>query len=86
MTHYQKLATIVFRITGLILIIYNLMLCIQSFIISLIPEFQPLSSTIKPLTLSVVLPYLFMGIILFSLSKNLAKFICFDFDKYDEQK
>lgn len=32
------------------------------------------------------LPYLVIGIVSFALSKFLAKLVCFDLDKFDEQK
>jgi hypothetical protein len=79
MTHYQKLAILVFRIIGLILILTSFILWTLAFIANL--------SKVNPFfTLFSILPYLIVGIILFALSKFLAKWICFDFEKFDEQK
>ncbi len=75
MTHYQKLATMTFRIIGVILIIGSFILWILAFLL-------------LPLAFGLfyfLLPYFIMGNILLILSKFLAKFVCFDFDKSDEQ-
>lgn len=77
MTHYQKLATMIFRIIGLILIAASFILWIPAFLLNL--------SRVNPFfTLFSMLPYLVLGILLFILSKFLAKWICFDFDKFNE--
>lgn len=77
MTHYQKLATIIFRVIGLILIIASFILWIPAFLVN------PLA--VNPFfTLFSILPYLVLGIVLFTLSKFLAKYICYDFDKFNE--
>jgi len=79
MTHYQKLAVMIFRIAGVIIIVSSLVLWVPAFFImpqSLNPFF----------VLFTILPYLIIGIILFTLSRFLARWICLDFDRFNEQK
>ncbi len=77
MTHYQKLASMIFRIIGLILIIASFVLWIPALLIN--------SLAVNPyFTLFSMLPYLVLGIILFAFSKFFAKWICIDIDKLNE--
>lgn len=79
MTHYQKLATMIFRIIGLIIIIGGSVSWIQTFFFA--PKIINAS-----LVLFAVLPYLIVGMVLFVLSRFLARWICLDFDKFNESK
>jgi hypothetical protein len=77
MTHYEKLATMIFRIIGIIEIGIGLVLWIPS---AIIPGFNVLR------VVFYVLPFLAIGFVFFAFSRPLAKRVCFDFDKFDEQK
>ena len=79
MTHYQKIATIIFRVIGVTVLIITLLLMILSFLISL----PSMNSVMVFITFS---PHLIVAIVSFALSRFLAKLVCFDFDKSDEQK
>ena len=75
MTHYQKLATMIFRIIGVIEIAIGLVLWIPS---ALISSFRPIY------ILFYVLPFLVLGFTFFVFSRQLARRVCFDFDKFDD--
>jgi hypothetical protein len=85
MTHYQKLATMIFRVLGLLFIIAGVLAALIS-IGSLIIVYQ-FSFIIYMIYVNLYwLPLMTLGMFLFILSRKLAKWICFDFDKFDEQK
>lgn len=77
MTHYQKLATMIFRLLGVIVLIAGILLLFSTWLIT-----SPLMSFL--MILKICLPYLIGGVSLFTLSKFLAKLVCFDLDKNDE--
>jgi hypothetical protein len=79
MTHYQKLATMIFRIIGLVGIIGSFISWIGVFL------FAPRILGFFPIAFAV-LPYLIVSMVLFGASRYLARWVCFDFDKFDEQK
>ena len=79
MTHYQKLATMIFRIIGAVFLIFGGILAI----LALIFVFFESRITI-PIVLFYSLPTIILGILFFSLSRKLAKLVCFDFNKFDE--
>ena len=78
MTHYQKIAAMIFRIIGLIGIIFSFILWIAGFL------FAPRAFGLFSFAF-VVLPYLIISMILFGASRFLARWVCFDFDKFGEQ-
>jgi hypothetical protein len=77
MTHYQKIAAIVFRVIAVIFLIIGLLSLISALLFSL-------PSTNLFMILIVFLPYFVGSAGLFALSKFLAKLVCFDLDKSDE--
>ncbi len=76
MTHYQKLAALIFRSIGILLLI-----------IGVVPAVYALLATIAGSVLGMIvaitysLPIIIIGIILFLFSKKLAQFVCYDFDR-----
>lgn len=89
MTHYQKLATMIFRIVGVLLITVSLILFIQAALsVRLVPQFQNLllSANLSYLPYLIYLVYLIAGMILFSSARFLAIWVCLDFDKFNERK
>lgn len=92
MTHYEKPATMIFRIIGVLLITASLILFTQAALsVLLVSQFQ---NTLLPANLSylpylpylIYLVYLIAGMILFSISRFLAIWVCLDFDKFNERK
>lgn len=88
MTNYQKLATMIFRIIGFFLIAYGF---ISSFEMMIIPWFIPedkfKTAMFNQVWYLMYLPnliYMTIGFLLFASSRSLAKWICFDFDKFNE--
>lgn len=79
MTHYQKLTTIIFRVIGLIFLIFGTLGAIISLIFFLSREMWAILIGL----VYGLLPMIF-GIIFFSFSRRFAKWVCFDFDKYHE--
>lgn len=79
MTHYQKIATLIFRIIGLIVFLGGLLSMAVAWMLSL-PAMNPF------LIVIVYLPHLVGSIILFAASKFLAKLVCFGLGNSDEQK
>ena len=89
MTHYQKFATMIFRVIGLLLIVGGLILFVQTAVsVWLLPQFKDifLSSDISYLPYFIQLIYLLAGMILFLSARFLAIWICLDFNKFDGQK
>ena len=78
MTHYQKLATMILRSVGLIIITYGLVQTAIIFTLEFPGKYM--------LFFYTLLPYLIVGITLTVISKFLAKLVCCDFDKLNEQK
>ena len=78
MTHYQKLATMIFRILGIVTLVSGLILIIMRFV------YLPSGSLL--MVFVIFLPYLIGGLLSFALSQFLAKVVCYDLDKFDEQK
>lgn len=67
----------IFRIIGLLLIMVSFVLWIPLFLVNL--------SAVNPFfTLFSVLPFLVLGIILYILSKFLAKLVCLDFNNFND--
>ena len=77
MNHYQKLATIIFRIIGIVAFIAGLLLFLSSLSFSS-ASYTPISS----LSILVIFtPHLLGGLLLFVSSKFLAKLVCFDLNE-----
>lgn len=72
----------IFRILGTIFIIAGALIALFSLIVSLIFRRTEMLLFIAFYSL----PFLVFGGIFFGESRRLAKLICFDFDKSDEQK
>ncbi|HRH46220.1 MAG TPA: hypothetical protein PKY82_31540 [Pyrinomonadaceae bacterium] len=74
MTHYQKLATMIFRIIGVISFIAGLLLFLSSISLS--------AGMINVFSIfTIFAPHLIGGFLLFVSSKVLAKLVCFDLDE-----
>ena len=83
MTHYQKLATMIFRILGLFFLTLGFLFAIISIVaLILVYSFN--------FVIYIVyanfnwLPLMLLGMFLFSTSRSLAKGICFDFDRFND--
>lgn len=76
MTHYQKIATMTFRIIGLVITLYSLVSILIIFTLNFVEKYTLLFYSF--------LPYVFLGTILIILSKSFAKWICMDFGNSDE--
>ena len=76
MTHYQKLATMIFRIIGTVFLVFGVMtsLLVLFFIFA-----EPRMAL--PIAISYSLPTIVLGIVFFSFSRLLSGWVCFDFDK-----
>ena len=77
MTHYQKLATLIFRSVAVILMLLGVGLGMVGVAISFL---SPLLGPMVGLMNS--LPPIVLGIVLFLLSRILASFICHDFETF----
>jgi hypothetical protein len=79
MTHYQKLATLLFRSVAVVCMLIGVYFGLVGLGMSLLSPltFVPLLSLFNSL------PPIVLGIVLFSLSKLLARFICNDFDEFN---
>ena len=80
MTHYQKLATIAFRIIGTFFLVFGAIAAIIALIFIVGGETWAVA-----VALFYSIPSIVFGIVFFSLSRRLAKWVCFDFDKFNEQ-
>ena len=67
MTHYYKLAFTTFRVVGIILIIFSLLSCGYGLLVP-----RPTSIGAAIVTLLPAIFYLLLGILLFTLKKQLA--------------
>lgn len=83
MNHYQKLATMIFRIIGAFLILFGILLVLMPFALSILGHLILFGYFTPTAVFGILL--LILGIVLFASSKFLAKIICFDFDKSNEK-
>lgn len=81
MTHYEKPATMIFRIFGAILLIVGILITFLALILGLTEPYFP----VAPWVIFYSIPLTVLGILLFSGSRKLAKWICFDFNKLNER-
>ena len=79
MTHYQKLATLLFRSVAVLLMLVGLVAGLLGLLISMI---SPIGIAGVAFALFYSLPTMVLGIALFSLSRILARFVCNDFDTF----
>ena len=80
MTHYQKLATLLFRVIGVIILSIGVVMLIFAAGAALLVDPRmgmAIGAIYGP-------PCLIFGWVFFGLSKKLAVWICYDFDKSDE--
>ena len=87
MTHYQKLATMIFRIVGAFFLVLGAVMALVSLAITFLFKFSSygnLSSTSVFMGNFCCLPAIIFGILFFGLSRILAKWVCFDFYKFNE--
>ena len=79
MSHYQKLATIIFRSVALIFMLIGAAAGLIGLVVSLLFSFG-----VPGLFIGIFysLPLIVLGIVLFSLSRFLARFVCNDFDEF----
>lgn len=78
MTHYQKIATLIFRIIAVLAMLWGLI----SWLIVAVTTFFVAHTTFLPSGFIVPGLYLVSGIIMFSLSRFLAAWVCLDFDEF----
>ena len=80
MTRYQKLATMIFRIIGAFLLIVGVLTAIIGFAASIfiVPQVGVW------IGIFYSLPFTIFGILFFAFSRNLARWVCFDFDRFSE--
>lgn len=84
MTHYEKLATMIFRIFGAFLLVLSaisfiLALCFGIF--AIFDSYGKGSNGAILLFVVYTVPTGIFGFIFFKLSRFLAKFVCYDFDE-----
>lgn len=79
MTHYQKLSTMIFRIIGVVFLVFGGIAAL----LALLFIFGEMRMAIW-IALFYSLPTIVFGILFFSLSGKLAKWVCFDFDKFND--
>ena len=82
MTHYQKLATLIFRIVG----VFFLVLASLSFAVALLFSISAIFArggleVGLPLFIFYSIPTTIIGVVFFKLSKKFAIKVCFDFDE-----
>lgn len=80
MSHYQKLATIIFRFAGAMLMFISALVVIVYFI-SRIGFIDYWDWRILIAATVWTIPPLVTGFFIFAASKPLARWVCFDFDK-----
>lgn len=80
MKHYQKLGTLLFRVIGVLILSIGVIMSIFATGIALLidpRQGMAIGAIYGP-------PFLIFGWVFFGLSKKLAVWICYDFDKTDE--
>ena len=78
MTHYQKLAIMIFRVIGLFFLFFGGITVVYALIFTLV------EIRIAVNAIFYALPAIIFAIIFFSLSRKLASWVCFDFDKFND--
>lgn len=80
MTHYEKLATVIFRILGVLLLVIGIFIGVIALLAIAV------SRSLEPLVFVIfyTVPMLILGVLFFATSRKLAKRVCFDFDKFNE--
>jgi hypothetical protein len=81
MTHYEKLVTMIFRILGAFLLIVGILIAVMALISIVVTELFPAAFFI----VFYSVPLTVLGILFFSASRRLARWVCFDFDRFNEQ-
>jgi ABC-type Fe3+ transport system permease subunit len=77
MTHYQKIATLLFRVVAIIIALSGLIFSIVTFLGN--------STLMHPLGILVLaLPPMVVGAGIFAFSRYLSGLVCFDFDKWND--
>ncbi len=81
MTHYQKLATMIFRTIGLLLVLAGTVTAIIATVL-----FTMFTSSIMGVFVGVVysVPLLTAGIGLHQFARGLSRLVCFDFDRFND--
>ena len=82
MTHYQKLALLLFRTIGTVFLVFSVLTALLSLTA---PFFGNQANTIILFLIFYSLPLLIFGGAFWLLSKKLARFVCFDFGDSDEK-
>jgi hypothetical protein len=80
MTHYQKLATMTFRLIGALLMLTGVLTVVIYLFPRLIDPYFRDWRLIIPVSV-YSLPFFVTGFFLFATSRPLGRWICFDFDK-----
>ena len=80
MTHYQKIATMAFRVIGSFLLVVGILAALIGLILS-VSFFRDIGLWIA---VFYSIPLAVFGVGTFSLSKNLGKLVCFDFDRFGD--
>ncbi len=78
MTHYQKLATMLFRIVGVFFLVVAILTAVGGYALSMfwIREAGFL------IAITYALPCTIIGILFCSLGRRLSMWVCFDFDRW----
>lgn len=85
MTHYQKIATMIFRIIGVFFLISSALIGLISLLLSLLfVSVGGIGNVVGFFSIFSWLPTLIFGIVFFSSSRLLAKWVCLDFYKINE--
>lgn len=81
MTHYEKLSTMIFRILGTFLLLVGTIIAVMALITI------PVNGLFPPVFFIIFysIPLMVLGILFFSASRKLAKWVCFDFDRINER-
>lgn len=80
MTHYQKIATMAFRVIGSLLLVVGVLAALIGLILS-VSFFRDIGLWIA---VFYSIPLTVFGVAIFSLSKTLGKLVCFDFDRFGD--
>ena len=86
MTHYKKLATMIFRIIGASLLVLTVISIIVAAFLGAFGIYDS-SGTSTKLALAIffffTIPTAILGFVFFNVSRKLARIVCFDFDELD---
>jgi ABC-type arginine transport system permease subunit len=81
MTHYEKLATMIFRILGAFLLLVGIIIAVMASLT------MPVNGLFPPVFFIIFysIPLVVLGILFFYGGRKLARWVCSDFNKSDER-